>query len=118
MSKERKCDLSPGDIAVQLDLISKVHGLEQVKRYFTAIPDTKKEFKVYSALLSCYAEHKSLGEAESIMEKIKDYGCMTSTMPYNVMLGLYAQMDMFEKLDSLMHEMKEKNICNRYTYIM
>lgn len=68
MSNERNYELSPGNIAKQINLISKVHGLEQAERYFRGIPDDKIEFKIYAALLRCYAEHKSVEEAEAVMK--------------------------------------------------
>ncbi|KAI5312053.1 hypothetical protein L3X38_041226 [Prunus dulcis] len=37
MSDVMKHDLSPGDIAVRLDLISKVRGLQQAESYFDSI---------------------------------------------------------------------------------
>ena len=80
------------DITVQLNLISKIHGLEEAKRYFIVIPITKKEYKVYCSFLICYVEYKSLDEANSIMQKNKECGHMNSTMPFNHMLRLYAQM--------------------------
>ncbi|XP_019429637.1 PREDICTED: pentatricopeptide repeat-containing protein At2g20710, mitochondrial-like isoform X1 [Lupinus angustifolius] len=116
MTNERRYDLSPGDIAKQLNLISKVHGLEQAKKFFRGIPDAKIGFKVYSALLSCYAEHKSLDEAEAIMKKAKEYHPVHVTVCYNMMLKLYAQVGKYEKLDRLMQEMKEKDICNGATF--
>ncbi|CAI8592610.1 unnamed protein product [Vicia faba] len=109
-------DLYPGDIAKRLNLISKVHGLEQAEQFFKDIPEAKIGFKVYAALLSCYAEHKSLEEAEAIMKKIKELRPVHLTVCYNMMLKLYAQKGKSEKLDRLMQEMKEKDICNGATF--
>ncbi|CAL5211921.1 unnamed protein product [Lathyrus oleraceus] len=47
MSNERNLHLLSGDIAIRLDLISKVHGLDQVETYFNGIPHTLKDLKVY-----------------------------------------------------------------------
>lgn len=112
MSNERNYDLSPGDIARRLNLISKIHGLEQAERFFSGVPDAKMGFKVYAAVLSCYAEHKSLEKAEAIMKKIKECRPVHITVCYNMMLKLYAQVGKYEKLDSLLQEMKEKDIFN------
>lgn len=116
MSNERNYDLSPGDIAKRLNLISKIHGLEQAERFFRGVPDAKMGFYVYAALLSCYAEHKSLEKAEAIMKKIKECRLVDITACYNMMLKLYARVGKYEKLDSLLHEMKEKDICNGATF--
>ncbi|TKY48858.1 Pentatricopeptide repeat-containing protein mitochondrial [Spatholobus suberectus] len=118
MSNERNYDLSPGCIAKQINLISKVHGLEQAERYFRGIPDAKIGFKIYAALLRCYVEHKCLEEAESVMKKIKEFHPVHITSCCNMMLKLYAQMGKYEKLDRLMQVMKEKDICNAYTFMI
>ncbi|WJX69256.1 hypothetical protein P8452_53528 [Trifolium repens] len=116
MSNNSKNDLSPGDIAKRLNLISKVHGLEQAEKFFKGIPEPKIGFKIYAALLNCYAEHKSLEEAEDTMEKIKKLRPVHVTVCYNMMLKLYAQKGKHEKLDRLFQEMKEKDICNGASY--
>ena len=116
MSNEGKYCLTPGDIAKQLNLISKVRGLEQAESFFRGIPDAEIGFKIYAALLKCYAEHKSLEKAEAIMKKIKEYRPMHMTVCYNMMLKLYAQLGKYEKLDSLMREMMEKDIRNGATF--
>ncbi|KAJ1434554.1 Tetratricopeptide-like helical domain superfamily [Sesbania bispinosa] len=116
MSNKRNYDLTPGDIAKRLNLISRVHGLEQAERFFRGIPDAKIEFKIYAALLSCYADHKSLEEAEAIMKKIKDLRPRHITTCYNIMLKLYARMGKYEKLDRMMQEMREKDICSGVTF--
>ena len=38
---------SAGDVAIQLDLISKVHGLEQAEKYFNETPNSLRSFKAY-----------------------------------------------------------------------
>ncbi|XP_014620539.1 pentatricopeptide repeat-containing protein At2g20710, mitochondrial isoform X2 [Glycine max] len=116
MSNERNYELSPGNIAKQINLISKVRGLEQAEKYFRGIPDAKIEFKIYAALLRCYAEHKSVEEAEAVLKKIKELHPVNITACCNMMLELYAKKGKYEKLDRLMQEMKEKDICNAGTY--
>lgn len=116
ISNNSNNDLSSGDIAKQLNLISKVHGLEQAEKFFKGIPEAKIGFKIYAALLGCYAEHKSLEEAEVIMKKIKELRPAHMTVCYNMMLKLYAQKGKYELLDRLMQEMKEKDICNGATF--
>lgn len=116
MSNINSNDLSPGDIAKRLNLISKVHGLEQAEIFFKGIPETKLGFKIYASLLGCYAEHKSLEEAEVIMKKIKKLNPVHMTVCYNMMLKLYAQTGKYEKMDRLMQGMKENDICNGATF--
>ncbi|KAF5481271.1 hypothetical protein F2P56_001938 [Juglans regia] len=81
LSEQRNHDLSPGDIAIRLDLISKVHGLEEAEKYFDGIPDTSRiTMHVYGALLNCYAEHKSLDKAEATMQKMRELGFLESSV--------------------------------------
>ncbi|KAL1345866.1 hypothetical protein HN51_019543 [Arachis hypogaea] len=116
MSESSKYNLTPGDVAKHLNLISKVRGLEQTESFYRGIPDALIGFKVNAALLKCYAEHKSLEKAEAIMKKIKKVCPVNSPTCYNMMLKLYAQLGKYDKLDSLMREMMEKDICNGATY--
>ncbi|KAB5530109.1 hypothetical protein DKX38_020190 [Salix brachista] len=57
MSDQRGHNLSPRDVAVRLDLISKVHGLEQAVPYFNSVPESLRGLEVYGALLNCYAHY-------------------------------------------------------------
>ncbi|KAJ1389746.1 Tetratricopeptide-like helical domain superfamily [Sesbania bispinosa] len=115
MSNERNLHFVSGDIAIRLDLIAKVRGLDQAEKYFSSISDTSRDIKVYGALLNCYAQHNSVEKAEAIMQKIKEYAskhAIDLVVSYNVLLKLYARIGQYEKLDALMQEMKEKNIYN------
>ncbi|KAK7257443.1 hypothetical protein RIF29_31432 [Crotalaria pallida] len=118
MSNERNLHLYSGDIAIRLDLIAKVRGLDQAEKYFDSISDASRDFKVYSALLNCYAQHNSVEKAEAIMEKIKEEASKQVTdlvVSYNVMLKLYARVGDQEKFDSLKQEMIAKNIRDIFT---
>lgn len=115
MTNSKYIDQSPKYVAVQLDLISKVHGLEQAEKYFNKIPNTSRGLHVYGALLNCYVDAKSLDKAEAIMQKMRELGYAT-TLSYNVMLKLYSHKKEYEKLDALVEEMEEKGIqYNRVT---
>ncbi|CAM8992535.1 unnamed protein product [Rhodiola kirilowii] len=115
----KKChnNVKPGDLSVQLDLISKVHGLKQAEEYYESLPDGKRGFELYSTLLNCYANNKCVDKAEDLMQQMKDLGYMKKSLSYNVMLNMYSKMQMYEKLDSLVQEMEEKGIeYDTYTY--
>ncbi|KAF1898893.1 hypothetical protein Lal_00019014 [Lupinus albus] len=118
MSSEGNLHLLTGDIAIRLDLIAKVHGLDQAEKYFDSISDASRDFKVYGALLNCYAQHKSVEKAEAIMQKIKENASKQATdlvVSYNVMLKLYARVGDHEKFDNLKQEMISKNIYDIFT---
>ncbi|CAI9089412.1 OLC1v1023981C1 [Oldenlandia corymbosa var. corymbosa] len=107
MTKDSK--LSPGDVAVRLDLISRVHGLEEAEKYFSSLPDTLVTFKVYGSLLNCYAQRREVGKAEAIMQTMRSLDCDMS-LSYSLMLNLYLQLGKRQKFDKLVQEMEEKGI--------
>ncbi|KAK1375737.1 Pentatricopeptide repeat-containing protein, mitochondrial [Heracleum sosnowskyi] len=110
MSDRMYLRLSPADMAIRLDLIYKVHGIDQALIYFNNITGQMKDVEVYGALLRCYAEEKSLERAEDVMQEIRALGLEMNTISYNVMLNLYCKTGNYEKAKSLMHEMEEKGI--------
>ncbi|KAH6817772.1 hypothetical protein C2S51_001375 [Perilla frutescens var. frutescens] len=118
MSRSMKpFEVTPGHVAIQLDLISKVHGLKQAENFFNSLGESLRVFPVYSALLNCYAaDAKSLEKTEATFEKLRKWN-VPSILPYNTMMTLYSQMGMHEKLDSLMQEVESKGIdYNAVTY--
>ncbi|KAJ0041239.1 hypothetical protein Pint_26647 [Pistacia integerrima] len=112
MTDKRNLPLTSADVAIRLDLISKVHGTGQAENYFNNVPEQLKGLSVYSAMLNCYASVKSLEKAEATMQKMRDLGFARTSLAYNVLLNLYYQTANYKKLDSLMHEMQEKGIAH------
>ncbi|KAJ0028325.1 hypothetical protein Pint_36301 [Pistacia integerrima] len=110
MTDKRYLPLTSSDVAIRLDLISKVHGTEQAENYFNHVSERLKGGAVYSALLNCYASVKSMEKAEATMQKMRDLGFAQTSLAYNVLLNLYYQTANYDKLDSLMHEMQEKGV--------
>ncbi|KAG5556316.1 hypothetical protein RHGRI_006801 [Rhododendron griersonianum] len=108
MRDKKKFQLSFHDIAVQLDLISKVHGTELAENYFNNIPEKSKVVEAYEVLLNCYARDESVEKAEAIMQKMRELG--QTTFCFNVMLNLYRLVEKHDKIDLLVHEMEEKGI--------
>ncbi|XP_019225333.1 PREDICTED: pentatricopeptide repeat-containing protein At2g20710, mitochondrial-like [Nicotiana attenuata] len=109
MDNSKHLHITPGDVAVRVDLISKAHGLEAAEEYFASIPDNLRSSYVYGALLNCYADAKSSIKAEGTMQKMRDMGD-ANLLAYNVMMNLYAKMRDLEKLHSLVQEMEDKGI--------
>ncbi|XP_062003898.1 pentatricopeptide repeat-containing protein At2g20710, mitochondrial-like [Rosa rugosa] len=117
MSDKRYVELLPSDVAIRLDLIAKVHGIEQAENYFNNTPQQLKVLEVYSALLNCYAHAKQLEKAEATMQKMRDLGFSRTSLSYNVLLNLYYKTGHCAKFDSLMSEMEENGIgFDRFTY--
>ncbi|CAK9181801.1 unnamed protein product [Ilex paraguariensis] len=117
MTDKRYIPLMQGDIANRLNLICRVHGLEEAEKYFKNIPQILKGYEVYLALLNCYAHDKTVEKSETFMQKLRDMGYARTPRSYNIMMNLYYQMKSWEKLDTLVHEMEEKGIYfDYYTY--
>ncbi|KAL4585312.1 hypothetical protein LXL04_009930 [Taraxacum kok-saghyz] len=111
MTNRSYLDQSSGNLAIHLDLISRVHSLEQAEKFFDSIPDSKKNFKVYGTLLNCYTFKNSLTKAEATMEKMIQLGFMT-THSYHSMLTLYTKTQNYKKLVKLIDQMEKS--CIRY----
>ncbi|KAK1575316.1 hypothetical protein Q3G72_004451 [Acer saccharum] len=117
MTDKRYFQPSAGDAAVRLDLISKVHGIEQAENFFNSISKTLRTLPTYTTLLNCYAYVRNVEKAEATMDKIRELGLANRPSAFNTLLGLYNRTGNFEKLVSLMHEMEENGIgWDRFTY--
>ncbi|KAK1405350.1 PPR containing plant protein [Heracleum sosnowskyi] len=116
MNDKSFLDLTSSDVAIQLDLIAKVHGVEEAEKFFNDMPISSKDFRSYGALLVCYADAKLLEKAEAVMQSMKELNYM-QTLSYNVMLKLYSHCAKLDKLDSLVQEMEDLDIkFSKFTY--
>ena len=116
MSDKRQICLMPWDIALRMNLIFKVHGLEQVENYFSNIPESLKNHQVYIALLNCYALEKSVDKAEAVMQSLRDLGFAKTALGYNLLMNVYHRKGNWEKIEILMNEMEKKGIfCDSFT---
>ncbi|KAK3184155.1 hypothetical protein Dsin_031441 [Dipteronia sinensis] len=107
---------SSSDVALRLDLIHRIHGIEHAEKYFNTISNDLKTPNVYGALLSLYAQETSVERAEAIMQKMREMGFATSSFPYNMLINLYIKTGDYDKIDRLMQEMGEKAIpLDKYT---
>ncbi|XP_047954047.1 pentatricopeptide repeat-containing protein At2g20710, mitochondrial-like isoform X2 [Salvia hispanica] len=108
--------ITPKLAAIQLDLLFKVYGIDEVEKYFNKLDHILLDYPVYVALLNCYAMVKYVEKAEQVMECIRKFKSR-STMPYNVMLSLYCTNREHVKLEALAREMQDEGIVyNRLTY--
>ncbi|KAL1809207.1 hypothetical protein ACET3Z_026197 [Daucus carota] len=109
--------ISTSDTAIQLDLISKVHGISDAEDYFMKLPDSLKDKRIYGALLNSYVHAKKKEKAESMIAQMKDRGYASHALPYNVMMTLYMNFKDHDKVYSVVSEMMEKQIpLDIYTY--
>ncbi|KAK9749154.1 hypothetical protein RND81_02G105800 [Saponaria officinalis] len=109
--------LSSSDTAIQLDLVAKVSGIASAEDYFTRVPDTLKDKRIYGALLNAYVGAKLRDKAETLMEQMRNIGYAIFPLPYNVMMTLYMKLNEFDEVDRLVSEMKGKHVpLDLYTY--
>lgn len=110
MTDRRYLSLSSSDIALRLDLIHRVHGIEEAENYFNNVSNYLKTYNVYGALLSCYAQGKYVEKAEATMQKMRELDLATSSFPYNMLIKLYTETGDFDKIKNIVQEMDQKGI--------
>lgn len=108
-SSRKRYAITPELVAIQLDLLLKVHGLEQVEKYFNQLEDGSIDLPVYTALMNCYGEAKFLEKAEATMEHIRKFDS-SSVLPYNILLRLYYVKQKHDQLDALVQQMQDEGI--------
>ncbi|KAJ7975940.1 Pentatricopeptide repeat-containing protein [Quillaja saponaria] len=117
MTDKRYYELTSRDFAIRLDLIAKVHGIEEAESFFNNIPNQQRVLEVYGALLNSYAHVKDVVKAEATIKKMKDLGFTRSVLACNVLLNLYYQTENYDKVDILVHQMKEEGFkFDKFTY--
>ncbi|KAL0907585.1 hypothetical protein M5K25_022002 [Dendrobium thyrsiflorum] len=98
------------DHAVHLDLIGEVLGLSAAKKYFESLKERDKNEKTYGALLNCYVRERLIDESLSHLQKMKDMGMASSSLPYNNIMCLYANTGQHEKVPLVLEEMKNNMV--------
>ncbi|KAH0733187.1 hypothetical protein KY290_002139 [Solanum tuberosum] len=102
--------LTTSDTAIQLDLIAKVHGISSAEEYFEKLPDTLKDKRIYGSLLNAFVRSRKKEQAESLLDKMRNRGYTDHALPFNVMMTLYMNLKDYDKVESVVSEMKEKKI--------
>lgn len=110
MSSKGLCRFSPGDRAVQLDLIGKVRGLNAAESCFHMLNELEKVDKTYGALLNCYVRAGLVDKSISHMQKMKEMGFASSTLNYNDLMCLYTHTNQLEKIPDVLSEMKKNGV--------
>lgn len=109
--------MSASDIAIQLDLISRVHGISRAEGFFLNLTEDLKDKRTYGALLNAYVHSRSKEKAESLLDVMRSKGYLIHSLPFNLMMTMYMNLREYGKVDMLVSEMKEKNIqLDIYTY--
>ncbi|KAJ6811453.1 pentatricopeptide repeat-containing protein isoform X1, mitochondrial [Iris pallida] len=106
MKDKGKVAFTPGDHAVQLDLIGQVRGLPPAESYFDDMDEKDKTEKTYGALLNCYVRERLVERSLSHFQKMKEMGFASNPLPYNNIMSLYTNTDQHEKIPSVLADMK------------
>lgn len=111
------CQVSSGNLAVQLDLIGVVRGLDAAESYFSKLSEKEKDEKTYGALLNCYVREGLVDKSLLHMQKMKEIGCASSPLVYNNLMCLYSRTGQPEKIPDVLTEMKQNGISpNNFSY--
>ncbi|KAM0934573.1 putative tetratricopeptide-like helical domain superfamily [Dioscorea sansibarensis] len=103
-------NFTSSDLAIQLDLIAKVHGISQAEEYFSQLPDVLKDKRTYGALVNAYGNARMKEKAEAVVDIMKRKGFATDALVYNVMMTLYMNVGENEKIDMIIQEMRERSV--------
>lgn len=110
MNKKGICAFSPTEHAVQLDLIGKVQGFLSAETYFNNLRDQDKTDKTYGALLNCYVRQRQTEKSLSHFQKMKEMGFGSSTLTYNDIMCLFANIGQYEEVPDILQEMKRNKV--------
>lgn len=111
ISKGERFRLSPTDVAIQLDLISRVHGISNAEDFFMKLAKTRsKDKSIHMSLLNTYARCRMIDKAESFMSTMRKNGYAKDAPPFNVMMTLYKNLKEYDKVEALVSEMMHSNI--------
>ncbi|XP_077244846.1 tetratricopeptide repeat (TPR)-like superfamily protein isoform X2 [Tasmannia lanceolata] len=102
--------LTSSDIAIHLDLISKVNGISNAEDYFSGLPEASKDMRTYGALLNAYVQATMTEKAEAVVEKMRNGGYANHALPYNVIMSLYMKIKEYKKVILMIFEMKKNNV--------
>ncbi|CAK9149018.1 unnamed protein product [Ilex paraguariensis] len=102
--------VSAADYAIRLQLIIEVQGLKEAEKYFANIPNTAAQKASCLPLLHCYVKERATEKAEALMLKMNGLGLILSPHPFNEMMKLYMATSLFEKVSSVILQMKQNKI--------
>lgn len=113
MSDRRCFRLAPKDAADRLELLTRVNGIDVAEMYFDGLADNLRTYHTYGAMLHSYVRRKDVEKAEAIMQKMKELKMLRMakySFPYNNMIFLYHQIGAYDKIDQLVHDMKNQRV--------
>ncbi|XVF01983.1 hypothetical protein REPUB_Repub04eG0136900 [Reevesia pubescens] len=108
MSEEMKYDISIGDMAVRLNLISKVHGIDEAEKYFDSLPETMKTFQVYG-------NYEML---DVLMQEMKEKGSKHDSFTNNIRLNAYASSSDIEGMEKFLAKIENESSIDWHAYVV
>ncbi|OMO51895.1 hypothetical protein CCACVL1_29517 [Corchorus capsularis] len=109
MTDKRYFPLMASDVAIRLDLIVRLHGIEHAENYFNSVPKQLRGLKVYCALLECFA-FCNYQKLDSLMHEMEEKGIPCSIHTYCTFLSAYAAQRNVDGIDNMLQ--KVQSGCN------
>jgi len=104
------------DYASHLDLVAKVHGLQQAEMYIHKIPESFKGEIIYRTFLASCVSALNVKKAEEVFNTIRDIGLPITTFSCDQLLLLYKRVDRKKVSDVLSMMEKESIKPSIFTY--
>ncbi|XP_010489847.1 PREDICTED: pentatricopeptide repeat-containing protein At3g15590, mitochondrial-like [Camelina sativa] len=105
----KQFEFTEANYASQLDLVSKVHGLQKAENFLKDIPESFRGEVVYRTLLAnCVLKHH-VNKAEDLFSKMRELKFPTSVFACNQLLLLYSMHDR-KKIADVLLLMEKENI--------
>ncbi|XP_020243750.1 pentatricopeptide repeat-containing protein At1g80270, mitochondrial-like isoform X2 [Asparagus officinalis] len=104
------------DYASHLDLVAKVHGLQQAETYINKIPESFRGEIVYRTFLANCVSRLNVKKAVEVFNTIRDVGLPISTFSCDQLLLLYKRVDKKKVSDVLVMMEKESIKPSIFTY--
>ncbi|XP_068646201.1 pentatricopeptide repeat-containing protein At4g21705, mitochondrial-like [Aristolochia californica] len=102
--------ITPSEHALRLDLIGEVHGSGSAETYFNSLEEKDKNEKTYCALLNCYVREKLTDKSLAQMQKMKQLGFASTSVPYDNIMCLYNKTGQYEKVPEVLADMKNGQV--------
>lgn len=113
---KRDINFSNTDLAVRLDLISKVKGVPAAESFFNGLSPHLQNRNTYGALLNSYCKSKMAIKALVLFKEIEAKN-FTTSLSFNNIMTLYISLEQPEKVPPLVDEMKKRKIhLSTFTY--
>ncbi|KAF8039722.1 hypothetical protein BT93_B2056 [Corymbia citriodora subsp. variegata] len=108
--EKRNINFAYADHALNLDLISKVKGLDAAENYFNSLPESAKNLITYGTLLNCYCKEANEDKALTLFKKMDELNFSSTRLAFGNLMTLYLRLGRPEMVPSLIEKMKERKI--------